>query len=544
MIPDSRRTFLRHAVALDLMIVAAGVAYLFPASPVALFGAFLAAVAFSAILGGDEVGVAATAYAVVALSLLFGSRVDVASLSAFAATGAVLATMVRVARGTRVAARRVAPALSVLYTLGLPLLIVVMYTDLSDILMRKAPVPSLLQPLILLLAFAVIRARRTLHPLGAALQPVVLAWMLYALAVFSTSIWARDASLVDDRLSEVVKALFICILTASLAVSWSTLRGAFTALIASAAALSAISIVQIATGQFFDAFGGLVAPQTGTIYEHILMPRAAGPPNSDPNFYARILLIVIPLAIGLAIVEKTRARKLAYGAAAAIITGGTLVTYSRGAMLALGAMAVLLLIGFHVRPSRIALAGVVALVGLLLLPNNVTRRFLTIETLMPDYEEQANDYDSSVEKRKLLVQAGLAMFSDHPFGGVGAGHYGRFYAKYANEIGATWADTHPPGTVEFPHGLYFELASETGVLGLLTFGATIAAVLLSLDRSRREALAYGNRDLAVIALVLTAAIVSYLVASVFLHETHLRYLALYFGFAIAVARLVRNEVPA
>lgn len=441
------------------------------------------------------------------------------------------------------ASRPLPAAPSLLYTLGLPLLIVVVYTDVSDMLMRKAPVPSLLQPLILLLAFAVVRARRTLDPLGAALQPVVIAFALYALAVFATSIWARDAGLVDDRLSEVIKALFICILTASLAASWSTLRGALTALIASAAILSTLSVLQIATGRFFDAFGGLVSPQSGTIYESISLPRAAGPPNSDPNFYARILVIVIPIAIGLALAESTRARRLAYAAAAAVITAGTLVTYSRGAMLALAAMALLLLVGLRVRPRHLAVAGAAAVVGMLLLPNDITRRFLTIETLLPDYDTTFT-YDSSVEKRKLLVRAGLAMFDAHPLAGVGAGHYGRFYTSFANQIGSSWTDYHRPGTTEHPHGLYFELASETGLLGLLTFGAAIVAVLLSLERSRREAMARGNGELAIVALTLTAAIVSYLVASVFLHETHLRYLALYFGFAIAVARLARGEVHA
>ncbi len=425
--------------------------------------------------------------------------------------------------------------------LGLPLLIVVMYTDISDLLMRKAPVPSLLQVLIVVLTIVVLR---TGEPLRAVLQPVVIAFALYALVVFSTSIWAGDARLVDDRVSEIVKALFICILTASLAYSWGALKGAFTALIGSAVVLSAMSILQIATGRFFDAFGGLVAPQTGTIYEHILMPRAAGPPNSDPNFYGRILLIVIPIAIALAIVETTRARRIAFAAAAAVITAGTLVTYSRGAMLAVGAMALMLLIGFRVRASRIALLGAAALAALLLLPNNITRRFLTIETLLPDYETTANDYDSSVEKRKLLVAAGLAMFDAHPILGVGAGHYGSYYTHFANEIGSSWTDYHPPGTVEHPHGLYFELASETGILGLLTFGAAIVAVLVSLVRSRRAALARGNRELAIVAMTVSVAIAGYLVASVFLHETHLRYLALYFGFAIAVSDLARGEVHA
>src|SRR5688500_4234107 len=166
MTSDGRRTLVRHLLALDLMIVATGVGYLAPESPAILFGAFLAAVAIAAWMGGDEVGLAATAYSVITLSLFFSGAVDVSSLMAFAATGAVISGIVRVisvarTMPERVEAPRARAALAL--TLGLPLLIVVMYTDISDVLMRRAPVPSLLQPLILLLAIAVFRARRELR---------------------------------------------------------------------------------------------------------------------------------------------------------------------------------------------------------------------------------------------------------------------------------------------------------------------------------------------------------------------------------------------
>lgn len=543
MTPESRRAFLRHLLALDLMIVATGVGYLHPESPAVLFGAFLVAVAVAAWMGGDEVGLAATAYAVITLSLFFSNAVDVGSLTAFAATGAVISGIVRVINTARMlelppervpSVRVERPALAL--TIGLPLLIVVMYTDISDVLMRRAPVPSLLQPLILLLAITVLRARRELRPLSAALHPVVIAFVVYALVVFSTSIWARDARAVDDTLSEVVKAIFICVLAASLAASWSSVRRAFTALIVTATILAATSVVQITTGRFFDVFLGLVAPQSGKIYGELSMPRAAGPPNSDPNFYGRILLIVIPLAIALAMTEKVAWRRVAYGAAATIITAGTLVTYSRGAMLAVAVMALLLLFALRIEPRRIALAGAAGLIVLLFLPQSIKGRFLTIEMLRPNYDTTFN-YDTSVEKRKLLGAAALAMFDSNPLSGVGAGNYGRHYPRHANEIGSSWIDYHPPGTAQHPHGLFFEIAAETGLLGLIAFCAVVAAALLTLERSRRVLLAEGKRDLAIVAMCVSVAIVSYLVASLFLHESHMRYPALLFGFAIAVRRL-------
>jgi putative inorganic carbon (HCO3(-)) transporter len=543
MTPHGRRTLLRHLVALGVMAVATGLGMLAPQSPLILFGLFLGAVVLAVWMGGDQVGLAATACAVVLLSIFFASATSVVSLTAFAAAGAALSAIPRVLEVGRAPSATAEPIGAPLpgeptlgLVFGLPLLIVVMYTDISDALMRRAPVPSLLQPLIVLLAVAVFRARKTLRPATAALHPLVIAFAFYAVVVFATSIWARDVRLVDESVSEIVKALFICVLTASLAARWASLQRAFAALIATATVLAATSIIQITTGRLMNAFLGLVNPQSGTIYASIAMPRAAGPPNSDPNFYARILLIVIPLAVGLAIVHRSRPRRFVYWMAAAVITAGTLVTYSRAAMLTLGVMAALLLVGMRVRPRNIALAGAAALVVLLLMPQTISRRFLTIETLMPDYDTTFV-YDSSVEKRKLLVRSGIAMFEEHPIAGVGGGNYQVHFTRFANEIGSAWIDYHPPGSAEHPHGLYFEIAAETGVIGLIAFGAIVVAALLSLERSRRMLVARGRKDHAILAMTVSIAIVSYLIASVFLHETHLRYPALLFGFAIAVARL-------
>ncbi|MFL6248351.1 MAG: hypothetical protein ACJ74H_20165, partial [Thermoanaerobaculia bacterium] len=62
-------------MAVDLTVMALGTAWLFPGSAPVLFGAFLVAVAMSAWVGGDEVGLAATAYGVIAMSLFFRASV-------------------------------------------------------------------------------------------------------------------------------------------------------------------------------------------------------------------------------------------------------------------------------------------------------------------------------------------------------------------------------------------------------------------------------------------------------------------------------------
>jgi O-antigen ligase len=547
MSPDTRRTLLRHAVAVDLTVMAIGTAWLFPGSPAVLFGSFLAAIAISAWVGSDEVGLAATAYGVVSLAFLFGQQVDVGSLMAFAATGAVVSTIARAARTIQrgeieAVPVEAAPARPFPYVLGLPLLVVVLYTDLSDVMMENFPVPSLLQPLILLLAFVVWKYRDELHPSTAAIHPIVFAMILYALVVFSTGIWAKETYLVDKRFSEVVKAVCVIVLAASLAASWSSLRRALIALIASAALLSSLSVLQIATGRFADAFGGLVELKSGTIYGDVSMPRAAGPPVSDPNFYARILLMTIPLSIGLAFTAKRTRDRILFAAAGAITTAGVLVTYSRGAMLTLAVMAVLIALVLRVRVRHIALAGVAGIIVLLMLPQSITRRLGTIEALMPEKNTGAM-YDSSIAQRELLTMSGVAMFDAYPILGVGAGHYAWYFPKFSNEVGSSWVDYVETGADRYPHSFYVEIACETGLVGLIAFFGAVLAAFLTMYVSRQELLIRGDHDHATLTAALAIAIAGYLIAGLFLHETHLRYLALYFGFAIAIARLARSDVP-
>lgn len=549
MTAETRRTVLQHAVALDAIVIAVGIGYLLPGSAAVLFAAFLLAVAASAWNGGDEVGLAATAYSVVALALFFPAAVDANTLLAFAGTGAVVSTVARVARRLQkrdepeVAAAAptvpVSERAALPFAIGLPLLVVTLYTNVSDLLMYKFPVPSMLQPLILLLVVAVWRYRRLVRPLGAIMHPIVLILGVYALVIFSTSIWAKDAALADARLSEVIKCIIIAVVAACLASSWPSLQRALAALVAAAAVLGGTSVLQIATGRFFEAFGGLLEPQTGNIYGELALPRASGPPVSDPNFYARILLIVIPIGVGLALAARRRWLATAYAVATALIGAGTLATYSRGAMVAVALMTVLLLVAMRVRAKQVGMAALGAVVVLLLLPENLRARFLSIESALPGSGPSVIQ-DSAVEKRKLLVRSGMAMFEDHPLLGVGAGHYGRFYLPYANRVGSSVTDFHPPGSLEHAHGFYVELASETGVVGLVALCGAFLAALIATYRANRILLHRGQRGRAMIAAGLGVAIAGYMIASLALHESYLRYMALYFGFVIAVARLARE----
>lgn len=560
MAPETRRTLLRHALAVDLVIVAGGVALLAPHSPLVLFLAFVTAVAISAWFAEEEAGLAATAYSVVALSFFFRETVDAATLTAFAATGAAVSAFARAARRIRrldaeAAAPPVAPPAAAAppvpppapaapprpladatpFMIGLPLLVAVLYVDISDALMERYPVPSLLQPIVALLAFIAFKYREVCRPLTAAVQPPVVMLGLYCIVVYASSSWAYDTYGADKWFSEVVKATIICILATSVTVSWNALQRGLNALVVVCAGMSVISLIQVTTGRMLDVFFGIVALDYGNIYGQYSSGRAAGPPASDPNFYARILLVAIPLAVGLGLAARGRTR-LAYFAAAAIISAGTLATYSRGAMITLIAMAGLMAVAMRLPVKHAVAAALAALLMVPLLPTGMKERFRTITSALPGAGADEM-IDTSVAKRKLLMQVSLKMFDDHLIGGVGSGNFAALYDRYAPSVGMSHRDYTEPGTHEFPHGLYWELASENGLLGLLTFcGAAAAALLLAL-RARRIFLGRGETGRAAVASGIGIALCGYLIASVVLHESYVRYYGLYLGLATGVARL-------
>jgi putative inorganic carbon (hco3(-)) transporter len=553
MAPETRRTLLRHALAVDLVIVASGVALLAPDSPLVLFLAFVTAVAISAWFAEEEAGLAATAYSVVALTFFFRETVDALTLTVFAATGAAVSTFARVAAGLRarpstetvpVERRPLRPpavlADAAPFMVGLPLLIIILYVDISDVLMERYPVPSLLQPIVALLAFIAFKYREVCRPLTAAVQPPVVLMALYCIVVYASSSWAYDSYGADKWFQEVVKATIICVLAISVTVSWSALKRGLNALIVACAGMSILSVIQVTTGKLLDVFFGIVSLDYGNIYGQYSSGRAAGPPVSDPNFYARILLVAIPLAVGLGIAARGRTRLL-YFAAAAVISAGTLATYSRGAMITLIAMAGLMVVAMRLPVKHVAASGLAALLVIPLLPMGMKERFLTITSALPGAGD-SEMVDTSVAKRKLLMQVSLKMFDDHLIGGIGAGNFASLYDRYAPSIGMSHRDYTEPGSHEFPHGLYWELASENGLLGLLTFCSAAAAALLLVLRARRILLERGETGRAAIASGIGIALCGYLIASVVLHESHVRYYGLYLGLAAGVARLATGTV--
>ena len=418
--------------------------------------------------------------------------------------------------------------------IALPVLVVIVYLNASDLAIRDFSIPSILQPLIAVLAGVVWLLRSTLKPSEVFFQPLTLLLAAYCFVLFLSTLWAMDVGVADQRLAEILKSLAIYLLVGSLAVSWTAIRRAFAALTISAAILGLLTIVQTVTGTQ-NEFGGLAQLKVGNVYGDVDVARASGPVD-DPNFYAQLLLIILPLAVFLAVSEHRRSRKIAYGIAALLIAAGTLLTYSRGGIVALGLMVVVFIIAIRVRPAYLFGGAAIALVVLLILPAGVVRRTLSVREVMSSNTAGGPD-DSSIEERKLFLGVGWHMFNDHPILGVGAGNYATYFNRYALLVGSPAVQYHDRGDPAFPHMLYLQIAAETGVAGLLLFLAAVAAAFIALRRVHRL---FAER--AGFTTALTLALAGYLITALFLHGAYQRNFWILLGLVAAISRMPRREV--
>lgn len=419
-------------------------------------------------------------------------------------------------------------------TLGVVALVLVAYLNLSDILIRFHDLPSLQQLLMIPLAVAVIAEWRRGNLRGLRPWAVTVALAAYVLVFVISSTVAEEPALADARAVEAAKGFVLFAFVLLLATTAERVRAGAWALIAGGLILAGISLIQVVSGAYRSDFGGLARAEHAQVYGDVLEFRLAGPVG-DPNFFAQILVIVVPVALVLAWKERTRWLRLLALGAAALTSAATIFTYSRGGALALGAVVLCSLFAAHPSPRRVTIgATLLLLAGLVLVPSHFARRLVTLRALLPG-EEQMLDLDSSVQNRVLQARVAWRLFLDHPVLGAGAGNYRVHYYEYADEVGSTAPEYDKAAGPHYPHNLYLELASETGFLGLVTFGTMLVLVFGHLRRAEVAYFTAGDELYAALASALAIALLGFLLSSLFLHGHFQRYLWVLLGLSAALA---------
>jgi putative inorganic carbon (hco3(-)) transporter len=432
----------------------------------------------------------------------------------------------------------VAAAVALRYpALGLYLLVAFIYLDLSQALVRSYQGVSLLQLMVVpVLIAAWAERQRTAQPVAAFPLAPTAALTAYVLVVLASSTWAGDAALATSAAITLAKALVIYGAVVLLASSVDRIRTASFLMVLSGAFLAGLGVYQTLVGDFSNQFAGLARIKYAHIHTTVFEPRIAGP-LGDPNFFAQILVPLVPISLALAWgARDVRLRAAGYGAAL-LLVAGTVLTYSRGAALALGVVLVLSLLAHGVKARQIASALLLLLLLIPFAPDGFARRLSTIAQVLPGSEAVLKP-DSSFGKRRVVTGVAWSMLADRPLLGVGAGNYTTDFHSYVERVGSA-AREYEADEANYAHSLYLEIGAETGSLGLLTFGAALLVCFTCLRHARSRFRSTGRDAAATLARGVEIALIGYLISSVFLHGHHIRYLWLLFALAAAMYAVSR-----
>jgi len=419
------------------------------------------------------------------------------------------------------------------------------YSNAAVVAVRFHNVPGLLAialPLALLAPLA--------HHVLLRRQPIILTptlpWLMgFFLAQVIATAAATDPRGALEHLANVaVEGIGLFVLIVNVVRTPGLLRASCWALLVAGAFLGALSAYQELTGTYGNAYWGFAQVKdaaggffTGveTLTGRVRQPELAGP-IGDQNFYAQIMLMLIPIGLARTMAERMPYSLIALGCTM-LVAAGTILTFSRGAAVAglvLGVTMILLRFVSMRHVLVVALAFVVLAVAV---PEYVGR-IATLDVISSIFSGQGgiDGADVSLQSRATENLAAGLVFVDHPLTGVGPGQFPSYYQEYANRVGleVQLADRQA-------HTLYLGIAAESGIVGLVSFLGILGTAVIGILRLRGP-LARIDRGLAITVTGLGLAVVAFMLTGLFLHLAYARYAWLVVALASAGLVIGRDIV--
>jgi hypothetical protein len=313
--------------------------------------------------------------------------------------------------------------------------------------------------------------------------------------------------------------------------------------------MSSLCLYQTATSSYDQEFGGLAyrryeAPQGDVERTEAARRRTwdrAQGPLGEPNRFAQILIVLLPLAVYMQRTGQSRRARLSARCLGVLTVTGVVLTLSRGALVGLTLLGAMLVALKWLRPFRAAVLVIVLAMSAPAVPFFADRMSTITEltSLVADNSPAASrNVDSAALGRATLMLTALRVFADHPVVGVGPGQFAPFYSQaYSRDPGIKLRDM-PPGAWQ-AHSLYLGLGAETGVLGLAAFIAIAGVLLRQLWGARRRWLRQ-QRELSDLSTAFVISIGSYHVTGLFLHLSYQPYYWFLLALAGAAAHLLRS----
>jgi putative inorganic carbon (HCO3(-)) transporter len=420
--------------------------------------------------------------------------------------------------------------------LGLALVAFVTFTRFSDVLVNYHNAPSVMKwfvPLLVLLTLVrwIVAGERP-SGWGRPLALLVAYGAVGALSAF----YALNPDVSFEALDDYLKNATIAIVVVALLINARTLRYVLWALLAAGTFMATLNVYQFLTNTFDNAYGGFAQASFAGIVGEATGYRIAGPVG-DPNFFALVLLILVPISLDRLVSE----RRLPLRLLAALALGSCLLaiifTFSRGAFVALS------LLGLYavLRYRRFVVGWLLGIVLAVLLlqyavPEKYTARLETLLDFLPGSQRNPLS-EPAFYGRATEMRAAWYMFQSSPVWGVGLGNSPYRYVEYSIRSGM-------PGVAgpRAMHSLYLEVAAESGMLGLAAFTAVLWFAFRGMQRARTQLVAAGRSDVVSMLDAVQAGLIAYLAGALFLHGAYPRYFWFMVAVALAIPNLARHEL--
>lgn len=215
----------------------------------------------------------------------------------------------------------------------------------------------------------------------------------------------------------------------------------------------------------------------------------------DPNFFAMLIVMALPLTLALFAIERNRLKKIAWGFAAGIQFTALVQTASRSGLLVLAlssllALPVLWRFWSNLEAgNRLRALGAVIVVVAIGAATAPPTYFERLERLAGFTAAEETVNDRSLGRRASYWSVGAKMIEASPLIGLGPASFRTEYSKSGAAVQFS-SSVEQAAFRRRAHNTYLELAAETGVFG---FAAFCAIVIMSILNFRRVAMRSASR---------------------------------------------------
>lgn len=297
---------------------------------------------------------------------------------------------------------------------------------------------------------------------------------------------------VGKRYSELVKIVFVALLTGALLVSRARLRAYFLVV------ALALGFYGIKNGLWFLAGQGTIVGPGGML--------------KDNNDFALAMVMNLPLlwytSYDVSDLRGGRALKLLLRAAFGLTVVAIMATGSRGGFLAMVACTGMMTMKTRYKVPALAGAVLVGLLALALAPAEYRERLSSIT-------EAA---DQSAQGRILSWKVALNMVEHNPVLGIGFNNFVYQYQRYLTGIELPYGMESVPSRVA--HNSYLQIWAESGTIAFGLFLFLVFGTILSMRRLQRAVRGTDDGWILRYAMAVETTLYGYLAGAMFLNRAH------------------------